>query len=137
MAKALLRETAALLRLRAGEAAAFPDERWMVDQDEAGGLVLASFVPEDVAADGAVGGSVLAWFAYPGSPERATHARALGAASHTAALDPQTAVLLAAWLETTASLEDRAEELGNSESAAPLVKPATRFARSYLRAPET
>ncbi|MFF4427201.1 hypothetical protein ACFY04_41815 [Streptomyces sp. NPDC001549] len=74
---------AALLRRRAGEAAAFPDERWMVDQDEAGGLVLAAFVPEDIDPDGMVGGSVVAWFAYPGNPERATHARALGAASHT------------------------------------------------------
>ncbi|MFI9255230.1 hypothetical protein [Streptomyces sp. NPDC053069] len=54
-----------------------------------------------------------------------------------AALDPPVAVLLAAWLETTASLEDRAEELGDIKGAAPLVNPATRFAQSYLRAPET
>ncbi|MFD9033318.1 hypothetical protein ACFVZW_19515 [Streptomyces sp. NPDC059567] len=133
MTKGLLREAATLLRRRAGEAAAFPDERWMVDQDEAGGLVLTAFVPEDVAPDGVVGGGVVAWFAYPESAEPATHSRALGAASHMAALDPQTAVLLAAWLETTASLADRAEELGDVEGAAPLVEPATRFARSYLR----
>lgn len=136
MTMGLLREAAGLLRRRAGEAAVFPDERWMVDQDEAGGLVLAAFVPEDVAPGGIVGGSVVAWFAYPGSAERATHARALGAASHTASLDPQTAVLLAAWLETTASLEDRAQELGDSGGVAPLVEPAARFARSYLRVPE-
>ncbi|MFF5924199.1 hypothetical protein ACFY8C_38625 [Streptomyces flavochromogenes] len=136
MTKGLLREAATLLRRRASEAAAFPDERWMVDQDEAGGLVLAAFVSEDIAPDGMVGGSVVAWFAYPGSPERATHSQALGAASHTAALDPQTAVLLAVWLETTASLEDRAEDIGDVEGAALLVESATRFARSYLRAPQ-
>lgn len=52
-----------------------------------------------------------------------------------AALDPQSAVALAAWLETTASLEDRAEELDDVEAAAPLVEPAIRFARLYLRTP--
>ncbi|WP_154697145.1 hypothetical protein [Lentzea guizhouensis] len=47
----------------------------MVDQDETGGLVVRSvFTPQ-----------------------------ALGAASHIVALDPQAAVALAAWLETTAS----------------------------------
>jgi hypothetical protein len=81
-----------------------------------------------------VSGSVLASFAYPDHPQRHTHARALGAASHIAALDPQAATLLAAWLETTASFEDRAEELGDVAGAAPLVEPAARFARAYLRA---
>ncbi|MCG0069145.1 hypothetical protein L0F81_38795 [Streptomyces tricolor] len=56
---------------------------------------------------------------------------------HAAALDPQTAALLADWLDITAVVEDRAEELGDPEGAAPLVVPATRFARSYLRAPQT
>ncbi|MEV6403958.1 hypothetical protein AB0M58_13565 [Streptomyces bobili] len=78
-------------------------------------------------------GSVLASFAYPDHPRRYTHARALGAASHMAALDPQAAVLLATWLETTAAFEDRAEELGDTEGAAPLTEPANRFARAYLR----
>lgn len=132
----MLREAAALLRHRAVEAAEFPDERWMVDQDETGGLVLAAFTPEDVDPDGTVSSSILS-FAYSDSPERATHARALGAAAHTAALDPQAAVALAAWLETTASFEDRAEELGDVEGAAPLIDPATRFARAYLRNAET
>ncbi|MGN9763050.1 hypothetical protein [Streptomyces sp. SD31] len=50
-----------------------------------------------------------------------------------AALDPQGAVALAVWLETTASFEDRAEELGGTEAAAPLIDPAARFARLYLR----
>ncbi|MFE5594216.1 hypothetical protein [Streptomyces sp. NPDC056549] len=129
----VLREAAALLRRRAAEAAQSPDERWIVDQEEAGGLVVAVFTPEDVDPDGTVSSGILASFAYQDSPERATHARALGAAAHMAALDPLAAVALAAWLETTASFEDRAEELGDVEGAAPLVEPATRFARIYLR----
>ncbi|MFF9025651.1 hypothetical protein [Streptomyces eurythermus] len=51
-----------------------------------------------------------------------------------AALNPQAAALVADWLEITASLEDRAEELGDVEGAAPLVESAARFARAYLRA---
>lgn len=133
MTDGVLREAAALLRRRAAEATESSDERWMVDQDETGGLVLAAFTPQDVDPDGTVSSSILASFAYPGSPERATHARAFGAAAHMAALDPQAAVALAAWLEATASFEDRAEELGDVEGAAPLVEPATRFARVYLR----
>ncbi|MEU7184132.1 MULTISPECIES: hypothetical protein [Streptomyces] len=133
----LLREAAALLRRHAAEATEFPDERWMVDQDETGGLVLVAFTPEDVEPDGTVSSGILASFAYPDNAERATHARALAAASHTAALDPQAAWMLAAWLETTASFEDRAEELGDVEGAAPLIDPATRFARAYVRNAET
>lgn len=133
----MLREAAALLRHRAAEATQSPDERWMVDQDETGGLVLAVFTPEDVDPDGTVGGGILASFAYPDNAERATHAQALGAAAHMAALDPQAALALAAWLETTASFEDRAEELGDVEGAAPLIDPATRFAHAYLRNAET
>ncbi|MEU9010694.1 hypothetical protein AB0D12_13065 [Streptomyces sp. NPDC048479] len=72
-----------------------------------------------------MGGGILASFAYPDSPERRTHARALGAASHMAALDPQAALALAAWLETTASFEDRAEELDDVEVAVPLAAPAS------------
>lgn len=56
MTQGLLREVAALLRRRAAEAADSPDERWMVDQDEAGALVLTAFTPEDVAPGSAVGG---------------------------------------------------------------------------------
>ncbi|MBX4178397.1 MULTISPECIES: hypothetical protein [Streptomyces rochei group] len=133
----VLRDAAALLRRRAAEAAQFPDERWMVDQDETAGLVLTAFVPEDVGPDGTVSSGILASFAYPDNPERATHAQALGAASHIAALDPQAAAALAAWLETTASFEDRAEELGDTEGAAPLIEPAAHFARTYLRTTET
>ncbi|MER0484660.1 hypothetical protein ABR737_41140 [Streptomyces sp. Edi2] len=48
-------------------------------------------------------------------------------------LDPQAAVLLAAWLETTASLQGRAEKREDIEGAAPLVALATRFAHVYLR----
>ncbi|MFE5550298.1 hypothetical protein ACFQ71_42260 [Streptomyces sp. NPDC056534] len=62
--------------------------------------------------------------------------QALGAASHTAALAPQTAVLLADWLEATAVLENRAEVLGVTEGAASLIEPAIRLARSRLRTPE-
>ncbi|MEV6403957.1 hypothetical protein AB0M58_13560 [Streptomyces bobili] len=47
-----LREAAALIRRRAAEAAS-SDERWMVDQDETGALVLAVFTPENVEPDGA------------------------------------------------------------------------------------
>ncbi|MFF8790862.1 hypothetical protein [Streptomyces sp. NPDC015125] len=133
----LLRQAAALLRRRAAEATGSPDERWMVDQDEAGALILAGFAPEDVEPDGTVSGSTLASFAYADDPEQRTHAQALGAAAHMAGLDPQTAVLLAVWLETTASLQDRAEELGDVVGAAPLVEPAGCFARSYLRTATT
>ncbi|MFJ9574567.1 hypothetical protein [Streptomyces bacillaris] len=128
----VLREAAALLRRRAAAAAQFSDERWMVDQDETAGLVLTSFVPGDVGADG-ISNSILASFAYPDDPERATYAQALGTAAHMAALDTRAAVALAAWLETTASFEERAEELDEAEGAAPLVEPAARFARLYLR----
>ncbi|MFD9817337.1 hypothetical protein [Streptomyces sp. NPDC059080] len=38
-----------------------------------------------------------------------------------------------AWLETTASFADRADELADAEAAAPLVEPAAHFARLYLR----
>ncbi|MFF8262721.1 hypothetical protein [Streptomyces virginiae] len=54
-----------------------------------------------------------------------------------AGLNPQTATALAAWLDTTPSFEDRAEELGDTEGAAPLIEPAARFARAYLRITET
>lgn len=137
MTDGVLREAAALLRRRAAEAIQSPDERWVVDQDETGGLVLAAMTPQDVEPDGTVSSGIVASFAYPDSPERHTHARALGAASHMAALDPQAAWKLAAWLETTASFEGRAEELGDVEGAAPLIEPATRFARGYLRNAET
>ena len=92
-----------------------------------------AFVPEDVGPDGTVSSGILASFAYSDNPERATHAQALGAASHMAALDPRAAVALAAWLETTASFEDHAEELGDVEGAAPLIELADRFARVYQR----
>ncbi|GGN43165.1 hypothetical protein GCM10012285_24250 [Streptomyces kronopolitis] len=49
-----------------------------------------------------------------------------------AALDSQTTILLAVRLETTVSFQDRAEELGDVEGAAPLVEPTGCFARSYL-----
>lgn len=137
MTAGLLREAAALLRSRAAAATESPEERWLVDQDETGALILAVFTPQDVEPDGTVRSSTLAWFAYPDSPERHTHAQALGAASHMAALDPQTAAALAAWLEMTAAFEDRAEELGGTEAATPLLDPATRFARLYLRTADT
>lgn len=133
MANGMLREAAALLRRRAAEAARSPEERWIVDQNDTGALVLSAYEPEDIDIDGTVGGGILASYAYPDDPDQRTHARALGAASHTAALDPPTAVALAAWLETTASLEDRAEELDAVEGAAPLTEPANRFAHAYLR----
>lgn len=50
-----------------------------------------------------------------------------------AALDPPVAALLAAWLETTAALEDRAGEAGDTGAPAPLVALAIRFALRYLR----
>ncbi|WP_055526785.1 hypothetical protein [Streptomyces graminilatus] len=133
MTKEVLREAAALLRRRAAEAADSPDERWMVDQDETGALVLAAFTPVDVEPGGVVSGTTLASFAYPDSPDRHTHARALGAAAHTAALDPPVAVLLATWLEATAASEDRAGEADRSGALAPLVAPAIPFALLYLR----
>ncbi|MFE7511437.1 hypothetical protein ACFU8I_09455 [Streptomyces sp. NPDC057540] len=91
MAKGLLREAAAVLRRPAGEAVAAAGERWIVDQDETGALVVAAFGPDDVdPVDGTLSGTILATYAYPDHPQRATHAHAhaLAAASHTAALDP-------------------------------------------------
>jgi hypothetical protein len=133
MNQSVLREAAALLRRRAAEAAGSADERWMVDQDETGALVVAAFTPGDVDLRGSISGATVASFAYPDSPERHTHAWALGAAAHTAALDPPVAVGIAAWLETTAVFEDRAEELSGLDAAAPLIQPAARFAHLYLR----
>ncbi|MFE5591158.1 hypothetical protein [Streptomyces sp. NPDC056549] len=92
-----------------------------MDQDEIGALVIAAFEPEDVTPDGTVSGAIIASYAYPDNPHRATHAHALAAASQTAALDPQTAVALAVWLETAAALQERADELGDAEGAARLI----------------
>lgn len=105
----------------------------MVDQDETGALVLAVFTPADIEPDGTVGGAVVASFAYSCDPERRAPARSLGAASHMAALDPPTALALAAWLETAADFADRATQLDDLSCAARLIRSAETFARSYLR----
>ncbi|MFE6134122.1 hypothetical protein ACFQ6Q_38595 [Streptomyces sp. NPDC056437] len=133
MASVVLRGAAALLRVRAEDAVQSSGERWVVDQDEAGGLLLAAYAPKDIAADGTVSRSIVASFAYGDSPTRATDGQALGAAAHTAGLDPKTAQALAALLETMAAYLDQAEELGNTQAAATLLAPAMRFAQTYLR----
>lgn len=63
MTHELLRAAAALLRRHAAQATEASDERWMVDQDETGSLVLAAFAPEDIEPDGTVGGGIIASFA--------------------------------------------------------------------------
>lgn len=42
-------------------------------------------------------------------------------------------MLIALWLEVTASFEDHATELGGAEAVARLPAPATRFVHLYLR----
>ncbi|WP_432097626.1 hypothetical protein [Streptomyces sp. bgisy100] len=106
-----------------------PCERWRVDQDESNGLVLAAFIPKDVDPGRAVSSGVLASFAYPDSPERATHIWALGSAAHMTALDPP-----AAWLKAMDDFEDRAEKLTDLQERR--LDPAARFARTYLRTTE-
>ncbi|MER7832190.1 hypothetical protein [Streptomyces sp. NPDC095602] len=86
----VLREAAALLRTHAAEALAAPEERWLVDQDENGALVVTAYLPDDVDPEGVSGTTVLS-LAYPDDPDRRTYGRALGTAGHVAALDPQTA----------------------------------------------
>ncbi|MET8771666.1 hypothetical protein [Streptomyces sp. NPDC004658] len=93
----------------------------MVDRDDTSALVVNVFTPDDVAGDGTVSGSIVASLASPaarrpGGPAARrpgasrTRARMLGAAAHTAALDPQTAVMLTSGLETTASFEEKAQQ---------------------------
>lgn len=114
---------ALLIRRRALAAAAADAERWMVDQDDAGRLVVGVYTPAGVAPDGTVGGSVVASLAYPGDPERRAPACALGAASHMAGLDPPVALELADWMVETVAGGDPAAVAG-----------AARLARRYLRA---
>jgi hypothetical protein len=63
---------------------------------EAGALVLTACTPEDIEPGDAVGGVTIVSFACPGSVDRYTHGRALGAAANMAALDSPVAVALAA-----------------------------------------
>ncbi|MFD3441899.1 hypothetical protein ACFWU3_30840 [Streptomyces sp. NPDC058685] len=133
MASVVLRGAAALLRLRAEDAVQSPEERWIVDRDETGDLLLAACAPRDVADDGTVNSHVVASLTHEGSPPGAADGPALGAASHMAGLDPKAALMLAAWLDTMAAYADRADEPGNTEAAAPLLAAAMRFAQTYLR----
>ncbi|WP_120314485.1 hypothetical protein [Streptomyces sp. TLI_171] len=129
---ALLRRAAYLLQYRAAQADK-PGTRWMVDQDDEGALVLASYWPEDTEPGQPHSTSTVASYAYPDHPDLYTHAQAIGAASHSSALDPATAVALAAWLQAAADFADQAEALGGLDRAAPLLAPAIAFAETYLR----
>nr|WP_024127730.1 hypothetical protein [Streptomyces sp. F12]AHE40494.1 hypothetical protein pFRL6_407c [Streptomyces sp. F12] len=82
----------------------------MVDRDDTSALVVNVFTPDDVAGDGTVSGSIVASPAARRPGAARTRARMLGAAAHTAALDPQTAVMLTSGLETTASFEEKAQQ---------------------------
>ncbi|MFD3441905.1 hypothetical protein ACFWU3_30870 [Streptomyces sp. NPDC058685] len=100
----------------------------MVGQDQEGGLLLAAYVPKDIAADGTVSRSIVASLARD-SPTGVTDGQALGAAAHMAGLDPRAALTLAALLETMAAYLDRAEELGDIEATVTLLAPAMRLLR--------
>ena len=114
----LLRRAAALIRDRALQ---FDDERWMVDQDEHGRLIIGTYGPEDVDPDTGTSTSIVADLSYgdePGAP-----AIAVPAANHIAGLDPATGVMLADWLDTAA----------DQWSGGRLDQAALRMARVYLR----
>ncbi|MFJ5927561.1 hypothetical protein ACIQF6_33700 [Kitasatospora sp. NPDC092948] len=103
----------------------------MVDQDDDSGLVLAAYRPGDVRPGEPVSSAILAWFAYPESVGRHTHARALATASHAAALDPLAATTLAALLDALAGFAVQVDRLGGQDAAAPLLGPALQFTDIY------
>ncbi|MFF2630915.1 hypothetical protein ACFVUN_34770 [Kitasatospora griseola] len=107
----MVSEAAKVLERRAA-AADEPGTRWMVDQDDDGALVLASYWPEDAVPGELVSTGTVAVYAYADHPDRYAPEGALAAAAHCAGLDPVTALALAAWLRTAAGFADRAEELG-------------------------
>ncbi|MFJ8444031.1 hypothetical protein [Kitasatospora griseola] len=107
----------------------------MVDQDEHGALVLASYQPQETIVGEPISMSTAAVYIYTNHPERHAPARALAAAAHCAGLDPATALALTASLRTTADFADRTEELGGLADAPPLLDPALAVARSNLPEP--
>lgn len=59
---------------RAAKAADRTDERWRVDRDETGALLLAAYTPQDLTPDGTVSSRFFASSAYPDNPVRHTRA---------------------------------------------------------------
>ncbi|KDN80511.1 hypothetical protein KCH_77450 [Kitasatospora cheerisanensis KCTC 2395] len=79
----VLRRAAGLLEQRA-VAAAEAGTRWMVDQDEHGAPVLASYRPDDTIAGEPVSTSTIASYAYTDHPDRHAPRLSLAAAAHSA-----------------------------------------------------
>lgn len=121
----LLRNAATQLRHLAHGALEVGTERWMVDQNEDGGLIVGSYTPDDIDPEGVLSTStaVVAAFHYTDDDSRAP--AAVGpAASHIAALDPRVALALADWLALAG------ENWGTNND---LDQAALTTARIYLR----
>jgi len=110
-----LRFAASLLIDRAAAAVSAPDERWTVDRDHEGRLILGTYAPDDVL-DGVPMTSVAATFAYQDDPEGATYEGAFALAAHVAALDPAVGRMLGHLLEAIADghgIEGTARQLAD------------------------
>lgn len=124
MSADLLRRAAVKLREHATAAhRGHPDQQWMVDHSPDYGLILGSFVPEDIDDDGVVSTGCIAFFAYPGDEESRAYAGAVDVASYMAAMHPPVALALADWLEAAH------DHLGNDKHYA----AALSVARAVLR----
>ena len=103
MSADLLRRAADKLREHAEAALRdSPDQRWMVDQSSDAGLVVGSFVPEDVDDDGSVSTGCIAFFAYPDDDDAKAYAGALDVASYMALMHPPVALALADVMDAVA-----------------------------------
>lgn len=128
MSADLLRRAAAKLRETATAAADLEaGERWMVDQSTENGLVVGSFVPEDVDDDGVASTGCIAYFAYPGEPEAKTYDGAFNVATHMATVDPAAAAAMADLLDALAPY------LGLNRPAWSVADHAIAVARAVLR----
>jgi hypothetical protein len=74
----------------------------MVDQSPDHGLIVGSYMPDDVSDDGTVSTSCIAFFAYPGDEEARAYSGSLEVASYMALMEPPVALALAAWLDDLA-----------------------------------
>jgi hypothetical protein len=145
MSADLLRRAAAKLREAAAAALTDPGERWMVDQSPDDGLVLASYMPDDVQDDGSVSTSCIAYFAYPGDEDARAHVTALGVATFAALMHPPVALAVAELLDHIA---DDVSDAGDHIEPGGLVRDeygsirfdwtaAVKLARAILREEES
>ncbi len=114
-----MRHAAQLMRSRAKAAREVGPERWVADQNGAGGLIVGAFAPGDER--GGVSTSVVASFRHA--------ADALPMASHIAGFDPVVGLAVADWLEATAGW-------WGQESTFSLGQLALHVARTFLREQE-